>query len=64
VGPVVSNDRVKQAIAEGQTERLERLKLDADEAMRLNAEIPRFDPIALQDEARSVTSRRFFGRVA
>jgi phage terminase small subunit len=51
-GPrLLRNDRVRQAIAQGQTERLERLKIDADEAMRLNAEISRFDPIALQDDA-------------
>jgi phage terminase small subunit len=48
---LLRNVRVRQVIAEAQTARLERLKIDADEAMRLNAEIGRFDPIALQDEA-------------
>ena len=48
---LLGNARVREAINAEQTARLQRLKLDADEVMRINAEIARFDPAVLQDEA-------------
>jgi phage terminase small subunit len=42
---------IQSAIAAGQAAHFERLALAADEAMRVNAAIVRFDPIALQDDA-------------
>src|SRR5262245_12571738 len=42
---------IAAAVANGQGAQFQRLALDADEAMRLNAEIARFDPAVLQDEA-------------
>ena len=48
---LLRNAQVRAAIDAEQTARLGRLKIDADEVMRLNAEISRFDPAVLQDEA-------------
>jgi phage terminase small subunit len=48
---LLRNVKVFAAIAQGQREALKRLAMDADEAVRLNTEIARFDPIALVDAA-------------
>lgn len=48
---LLTNAVLAAAIAEGQTARFDRLALDADGAIRLNAEIAGFDPIDLVDEA-------------
>jgi phage terminase small subunit len=42
---------IAAAVENGQGAQFQRLALDADEAMRINAEIARFDPAVLQDEA-------------
>src|SRR5262252_9083336 len=48
---LLAKPAVKAAVRDAQAARVHRLQLDADEATRLNAEICRFDPIALTDEA-------------
>src|SRR5215471_8168501 len=47
----LTKPEIASAIAEAQAAQFQRLALDADEVTLINAEIARFDPAVLQDEA-------------